>query len=78
MATSDLAEQWMIFQRGATRKSANELWKDIKQTKQSITSEATAYRLSQYRHNSPITDEDQYRLRKLYHQMVNQKTDEKE
>ena len=78
VATSDLAEQWMIFQRGATRKSANELWKDIKQTKQSITSEATAYRFSQYRRNSPITDEDQYRLRKLYHQMVNQKTGEKE
>lgn len=70
VATSDLAEQWMIFQRGATRKSAHELWKDIKQTKKKITTEAKILKHTHYRRNSPITDEDHYRLRQLYWQMV--------
>lgn len=73
VATSDLAEQWVIFQRGATRKSANELWKDIKRTKKNIQLESDLYRLSNYRRNSPLTEEDELRLKQLYEKMVRKK-----
>ncbi|MGX7107353.1 NYN domain-containing protein [Hutsoniella sourekii] len=36
VATSDAAEQWMIFQQGALRQSAKELLVEIKYTKQQI------------------------------------------
>ncbi|WP_161878108.1 NYN domain-containing protein [Alkalibacterium sp. MB6] len=59
VATSDLAEQWMIFQKGASRKSANELYKDIKRTKKNIAIDATVYRMNQYKRNSPFSDKYQ-------------------
>lgn len=70
VATSDLAEQWMIFQKGATRKSANELFKDIKRTKKNIAIDATIYRMQNYRRNSPLTDESKKQLEDLYYQMI--------
>ena len=33
VATSDLAEQWVIFQKGALRKSAREFLKEIQRSK---------------------------------------------
>ena len=36
VATSDLAEQWVVFQKGALRKSANELFSDVKRVKKAI------------------------------------------
>lgn len=36
VATSDSAEQWLIFQKGATRMSAQELWLEINQDKREI------------------------------------------
>lgn len=49
VATSDLAEQWLIFSKGALRKSANELYKDLEQTKVKITQETKDYRIANYR-----------------------------
>ena len=70
VATSDLAEQWIIFQKGATRKSANELFKDIKRTKKNIAIDATIYRMQNNRRNSPLTDEHKKQLEDLYNQMI--------
>ena len=49
VATSDLAEQWLVFSKGALRKSANELWKDIQQTNQAIKQDSVDFRLANYR-----------------------------
>lgn len=43
VATSDLAEQGLIFQKGALRKSAQELWRDVKQTEAAIKSGDDSY-----------------------------------
>lgn len=43
VATSDLAEQWVVFSQGALRTSARELYKSIeKQKKQSISIKQTS------------------------------------
>lgn len=53
VATSDLAEQWMVFQKGALRKSANELYKDVQYSKKTIEKEAKTLHSQSYRRNSP-------------------------
>lgn len=53
VATSDLAEQWIVFQRGALRKSANELYKDLQHSKKSIENDAKTLHSQNYRRNSP-------------------------
>lgn len=70
VATSDLAEQWIVFQRGAVRKSANELWKDIKETNKKIQLETRLYQLTNRRRNSPLKDKDEKALQRLYWDMV--------
>lgn len=70
VATSDLAEQWLIFQKGATRKSANELYKDIKRAKKNIALDSAVYRMQTKTRNSPLKDEDRKRLEELYYDMV--------
>lgn len=70
VATSDLAEQWIIFQKGASRQSANELYRDIKRVKKNISLDATLYRMQQYRRNSPLKSQDEQRLKDLYQKMI--------
>lgn len=70
VATSDLAEQWIVFQKGAVRKSANELWKDIKETNRKIDIETKLYRLANRRRNSPLKEKDEKALQRLYWDMV--------
>lgn len=70
VATSDLAEQWIVFQKGASRKSANELFKDIQRTKKSIQVDAALYQMHQKKRNSPLKSEDELKLKALYQQMV--------
>src|SRR5690625_1382206 len=45
VATSDLAEQWLVFQRGASRKSARDLYKELKHTKSRIDADTADYNL---------------------------------
>ncbi|MCC5895450.1 MAG: NYN domain-containing protein [Alkalibacterium sp.] len=75
VATSDLAEQWIIFQKGATRKSANELYKDIKTAKKKIAIDSALYRMQTKTRNSPLTDKDKKQLEELYFQMIDRKLD---
>lgn len=77
VATSDLAEQWMIFQRGATRKSAQELYRDVIRTKEQITDETKRYNLRQIRRFSPFSENDQHRLRRYYYRLVDEKKKQK-
>lgn len=65
VATSDLAEQWIVFQKGALRKSANELFSDVKRIKKAIEADAQQYRLQNYRRNSPWSHNQIDRLEKL-------------
>lgn len=73
VATSDLAEQWIIFQRGATRKSANELYKDIKSAKKKIAIDSALYRMQSKTRNSPLKEKDQDLLKQLYVEMIEKK-----
>jgi len=65
VATSDLAEQWIVFQKGALRKSANELFSDVKRIKKAIEADTQQYRLQSNRRNSPWSHRQMDRLEKL-------------
>lgn len=73
VATSDLAEQWLIFQRGASRKSARDLYLEVMQTKELIREETTQYNLRNNRRNSPIKDHDHLKLRHFYVDLIEKK-----
>ena len=62
VATSDLAEQWMIFSQGALRTSAYELYKTIKKTEKTIAQENKDMHFIDFRRNSPWNEEQ---LKKL-------------
>ncbi|MFV0559935.1 MAG: NYN domain-containing protein [Enterococcus sp.] len=56
VATSDLAEQWVVFSQGALRTSANELYKMIKKTEMSIKNDSNDLYYTNFRRNSPWND----------------------
>lgn len=53
VATSDLAEQWLVFSKGALRMSANELYKTIQKTERTIAIHSTDIHFQDFRRNSP-------------------------
>lgn len=53
VATSDLAEQWVIFSQRALRKSARELYQDIQKTEVHIKKHAEDIAFTDFRRNSP-------------------------
>ena len=63
VATSDLAEQWLVFQRGASRKSARDLYKELKHTKQKIMMETSEYNLKNTRRIKSLSKEQEKQLR---------------
>ena len=65
VATSDATEQWVIFQRGALRKSANELAIDIAQHKQVLAQEIDARIAKVMRFKSPWDVEQLTKLEQL-------------
>lgn len=73
VATSDLAEQWLVFQRGALRKSANELYNDLKRAKKAIDADAKDYRFQNYRRNSPWNHHQLDTLEKLRDDLTKEK-----
>ncbi|ASZ08545.1 MULTISPECIES: NYN domain-containing protein [Enterococcus] len=64
VATSDLAEQWVVFSQGALRTSAYELYKTIKKTEETIAQENINMRFIDFRRNSPWNDEQLHKLSK--------------
>lgn len=63
VATSDLVEQWLIFQRGASRKSANDLYKELQYTKKNIQSDTKNYHLKHRKKRGSLSDEQANILR---------------
>lgn len=55
VATSDAAEQWIIFQQGALRQSANELLMEVNYTKAEIRNEIDSHYDGRIRRRSPWT-----------------------
>ncbi|WP_086348409.1 NYN domain-containing protein [Candidatus Enterococcus clewellii] len=53
VATSDLAEQWLIFSKGALRVSARELYDQIRKTERTIAIHASDIQFQSFRRNSP-------------------------
>lgn len=53
VATSDMAEQWLIFQRGAIRLSANELFMEVQSHKRQIRQTVKNYYSQLLRRKSP-------------------------
>ena len=64
VATSDLAEQWVIFSQGALRTSARELYKSIEKTEKDIHKHHTDLTFTDFRRNSPWTAEQLVELNK--------------
>lgn len=69
VATSDMAEQWIIFSRGALRVSARELYKAIKTSEKKITAHAEDYKYKNYRRQSPWSQSQLETLQDLYNEM---------
>ena len=64
VATSDLAEQWVIFSQGALRTSARELYKSVEKTEKDIHEHQTVLRFENFRRNSPWSPEQLAELEK--------------
>lgn len=62
VATSDLAEQWMVFSQGALRTSAYELYKAIQKTEKNIAQDNINMRFVDFRRNSPWNKEQLEKL----------------
>lgn len=70
VATSDLAEQWMIFSKGALRSSARELYNAIQESEKKILQEAQDYQFQNYRRNSPWTGNQLKKLQEVFNKMT--------
>lgn len=64
VATSDLAEQWVIFSQGALRTSARELYKSVEKTEKDIHEHQGDLRFENFRRNSPWSPEQLAELKK--------------
>ncbi len=73
VATSDYAIQNMILQKGASRKSARELYRDIMEAKKEIKKDVSNRSYRNYRRrNSPLKDEDRVKLDSLYEKLIDE------
>lgn len=70
VATSDLAEQWVVFSKGALRKSANELYKQVKKTEKKIHRQAEDYYYDDFRRNQPWREDQLTQLKKFMSDMT--------
>ena len=68
VATSDLAEQQLVFSKGAQRISAMELYKDIKRSKKALETESRRFR--DQRQRGTWSDDQLEVLREIYKDMV--------
>lgn len=70
VATSDLAEQWVIFSQGALRVSARELFNSIKEVEKEIKSDTQDYKYQNLRRNSPWNQEQVQTLKELFDELM--------
>lgn len=67
VATSDLAQQWIVFQKGALRKSAREFYQEIERSKKKQRNLSKVYGVYGRRRRSPWSDEQYALLDQLRH-----------
>ncbi|EKB56785.1 NYN domain-containing protein [Falseniella ignava] len=73
VATSDAAEQWMIFQQGVLRQSAKELLMEVDYAKAEINQDVTTYYNQRLRRRSPWTMDHLQQLNQLLYELENPK-----
>ena len=56
VATSDLAEQWLIFQKGALRKSARDFYKELESSRDKQTEMARTFHHKGSMRRNPWSD----------------------
>lgn len=71
VATSDLAEQQLVFARGANRMSANDLAKEIKRSKQAIQQESRHFKTISQRKRGSLSEDQLDLLKDLREQLTN-------
>lgn len=62
VATSDLAEQWVVFSQGALRTSARELYKSVQKVEKQIHQHQKEIHFTHYRRNSPWNEDQLAKL----------------
>lgn len=70
VATSDYAIQKMVMLKGVSRKSANELYKNVQKVKEDVRAEVKDYRLSQNRRMTNWREEDLEYLEEYYRNII--------
>lgn len=70
VATSDLAEQWTVFSQGALRKSARELYNEVKKSEQYIQKDTKDLKFTNFRRNSPWNEDQLSKLSKKLEEMM--------
>jgi predicted RNA-binding protein with PIN domain len=73
VATSDLAEQWVVFSKGALRTSANELYKSVQKVETAITEHAADIHFQEFRRNSPWNIEQMSKLSEILEDLSKKK-----
>lgn len=69
VATSDLAEQWVVFQKGALRKSAMDFYREIKRSLQKQRDLTTSYNHLGAQRRSPWSEEQWGKLDDLRYKL---------
>ncbi len=69
VATSDLVEQWLVFQRGASRMSAHDLYKELHYTRDNIEADTKEYNLKHGKRMSILSDEQEDALKKYMREL---------
>ncbi|MFD2730019.1 NYN domain-containing protein [Enterococcus camelliae] len=75
VATSDLAEQWVIFSQGALRTSARELYKTVQKAEKDIQQHQKELHFTHYRRNSPWNDQQLSSLSEKLEELSKKKKD---
>lgn len=70
VATSDLAEQWVIFSQGALRTSARELFKAVAKTEETIAKHGEDLKFTNFRRNSPWNEDQLANLQKKLQELT--------
>lgn len=73
VATSDLAEQWVVFSQGALRTSARELYKAVQKTEKTINQHQQDIKFTSYRRNSPWNQDQLSELEQILKDLSNRK-----
>lgn len=75
VATSDLAEQRIVFQKGALRQSAQELYRDVQKTNVEIAHGSNDYEYNKYQRSIPWSVHQLDKLNGFYRDLIDKKSE---